>query len=177
MTTHAFVDESKERGLMVCAAVLAPADLAPTRTAMRGLVHPGSSRVHMTKERPARRNLIVKTIAGLPVRVHIYDAKAFNPREGLKAREQCLRQLVADLSVAGCQRLVLERDESIEAHDRRILYAAVHEHGLVDALRYDHLRANEEPLLWIADAVAWCWTRDGSWRDQVAPVIAGVRKV
>lgn len=61
MTTRAFVEESKERGLLVCAAVLAPADLSAARVAMRGLVHPGSERVHMSKERPARRGLIART--------------------------------------------------------------------------------------------------------------------
>jgi hypothetical protein len=177
MTSHAFVDESKERGLLVRAAILSPTDLAGARATMRGLVHPGSERVHMSKERPARRSLIARTVAGLPVRAHIYDAKSFPPREELKAREQCLLRLVEDLADSGCQRLVIERDDSLVVHDRRTLYAAVHSRDLVDDLRYEHMRAKEESLLWVADAVAWCWNKGGSWRDQVNPVVAAVHHI
>lgn len=52
VSVHTFVDESKLRGLLVVAAVLAPRDLAQARTAMRELCLPGQARLHFTKERP-----------------------------------------------------------------------------------------------------------------------------
>jgi len=55
---HAFVDETKPGGLLMVAAVLAPRDLGPARTTMRGLCLPGQSRLHFTKERPGRRGQI-----------------------------------------------------------------------------------------------------------------------
>ena len=58
MSTHAFVDESKRRGLLVAAAVLHPRDLAPARTALRHLCLPGQSRLHFTKERPDRLGIM-----------------------------------------------------------------------------------------------------------------------
>lgn len=52
--------------------------------------------------------------------------------------------------------LVLERDDSVFELDRKVLYRAVRQSEGGD-LRYEHLRAREEPLLVIPDAIAWCW--------------------
>lgn len=40
MPVHAFVDETKVRGLLVVAATAEPRDLAPSRTVMRNLLLP-----------------------------------------------------------------------------------------------------------------------------------------
>ena len=34
-----------------------------------------------------------------------------------------------------------------------------------------------DPLLWIADAVDWCSSAGGAWRDRVAPIIAATQDV
>jgi hypothetical protein len=44
-------------------------------------------------------------------------------------------------------------------------------------LRYDHLKAPAEPMLWVADAVAWAWTHDGRWRAQVDRLVARVTQL
>ncbi len=49
--------------------------------------------------------------------------------------------------------------------------------NLAQELELFKVRAKEEPLLWIADAVAWCWSKGGSWRDQVSPVISAVHTI
>ena len=46
-----------------------------------------------------------------------------------------------------------------------------------DSLRYDHLRATAEPLLWVPDAVAWAWCRGGQWRRSAEPLITATRRV
>jgi len=35
-----------------------------------------------------------------------------------------------------------------------------------------HLRASQEPLLWVSDGIAWCLQRGGPWASAVAPLIA-----
>jgi hypothetical protein len=75
------------------------------------------------------------------------------------------------------QILVLERDDSLVAADRRVLYQQVQGQGLGGRLRYDHLRARDECLLIIPDAVAWSWARGGLWRKIVKPLVTGVRQV
>jgi hypothetical protein len=55
--------------------------------------------------------------------------------------------------------------------DRRVLYRAVHKSGVQDVLRYEHLRPRDEPLLWIADGAAWCWSQGHVWRDRIRPAV------
>lgn len=62
MPVHAFVDETKVRGLLVLAAVLEPRDLAPSRAAMRNLLLPRQSRLHFVKERDDRKRHILNTV-------------------------------------------------------------------------------------------------------------------
>lgn len=175
MSTHAFVDETKANGLLLVAAVLAPRDLAAARTTMRGLTLPGQSRLHFTKERPGRRREIAAAICRTGAVLDIYDATAI--RDQKQARSACLRQIVTDLAATGGQRLVLEQDDSLLEHDRAILYAAVRQAGIADSLTYEHLPGRSDPLLWIADAAAWCWTHGPTWRERLAPVVHHVKRL
>jgi hypothetical protein len=66
--------------------------------------------------------------------------------------------LAHDLSTRGTHQIVIELDESMLRHDKRTMYDATRK--IVDgpAPRDDWKRAHEDPLLWTADAVAWCWS-------------------
>jgi len=86
-----------------------------------------------------------------------YDATAI--RDHKQARAECLRHIIGDLAGAGAQRLVIEQDDSLLKHDQAVLYAAVRRAEVAGSLIYEHLPARSEPLLWIADAAAWCWTQ------------------
>ncbi len=66
---------------------------------------------------------------------------------------------------------LLEQDDSTVKSDRRILFEATGKHGLRDQLTYHHLRAKQEPMLWIPDAVAWCLDQGGEWPARVRPLI------
>jgi hypothetical protein len=43
-----------------------------------------------------------------------------------------------------------------------------------DTLTYLHEPKRSEPLLWIADAAAWCWTHP-EWRPRITPIVRNVR--
>ncbi|MFD2840633.1 hypothetical protein ACFSYH_08630 [Populibacterium corticicola] len=69
---------------------------------------------------------------------------------------------------------MIERDESIEKSDRQTLFREVRRHGLTDELNYVLETPYQEPLLWVADAIAWSYTKGGEWRQRVDPLIAGI---
>lgn len=175
LASHAFVDETKEGGYLVVAAVIVARDLDSSRTQMRALCLPGQVRLHFTKESPPRRRKIAAAICRTSTQVHIYDGSAYaNERE---AREACLRQLVVDLAEIKVHRLVIERDDSLVHSDVRVVREAMGKAGAANILSYEHLPPRAEPLLWIADAAAWCWTHGPQWRERITPVVARVIRV
>lgn len=175
MPVHAFVDETKVRGLLVVAAVLEPRDLAPSRAAMRSLLLPRQSRLHFVKERDDRKGQILNTVTGLPVRISLYDAGRL--RDGRAARRLCLEHIVADLATLSAHRLVIEQDDSLFRSDQETLYRAVRRSGVESTLVYEHLSPRLEPLLWIPDAVAWSWAKGAPWRERVSPVVHDVKEL
>jgi hypothetical protein len=58
-------------------------------------------------------------------------------------------------------RLVLEGDDSLIRWDNQRLIEFTRRHGSRDSLSYEFMRANEELLLGLPDAIAWCWTKGG----------------
>ncbi|TLW89225.1 hypothetical protein FFT09_22605 [Saccharomonospora piscinae] len=168
-----FVDETKRPNLLLTAAALPPQQVASARRVLRGLVLPGQRRLHLVKESPARRKQILDAITELDPTVAVYDA-AQHPRR--RQREACLQALVTDLSATNAARVILELDEVVRDIDRNVLYRRVRETGATD-LRYEHLRAHEEPLLAIPDAIAWCWSRGGAWQARVHELVDTIRTV
>jgi hypothetical protein len=69
---------------------------------------------------------------------------------------------------------VLELDDSLEAQDRLVIREQLRKADRQDALRYEHRRAYEEPLLSIPDAVAWSWCKSSRWRKLVDPLVTEV---
>ena len=138
---------------------------------MRALCLPGQQRIHFSKEQPRRRAQIVAAISRLDVEVRIYDASAH--ADYRQARTACLRRVVYDLAGMKAQRLVIEQDaDSLVSADQADLWlSAVHAEGAANTLTYEHVPPRTEPLLWVADAAAWCWTRDRQWRMRIQPVI------
>jgi hypothetical protein len=59
----------------------------------------------------------VTALCSSGVLVDIYQAAQSDPH---KAREACLRQLVADLARAGAHRLVIEQDDSLIKSDQAL---------------------------------------------------------
>lgn len=169
MSAHVFVDETKERGLLVAAAVVLPEDVGPVRRAIRDLILPGQRRIHFHKERDDRRRQIIAAVAKLSAHAVIFDARGH--RSARAAREACLVALVEHAAKINAARLVLERDDSTFQADQRLLFEQVRRTGMSGALRYDQLRAHEECLLAIPDALAWCWAKGGRWKTSVQRVV------
>ncbi|MEV4267611.1 hypothetical protein [Kribbella sp. NPDC049584] len=164
MPIHVFVDETKSGGLLMAAARCQAEDVAVNRKALRTLLLPGQERLHFNHEKAARRKQILDVIAGFHLLVDLYPA----PRDSLQDRRKCLDAIVRDCGPAA-ERLVVEMEESTYERDRRWLREAARRYGYHETLRWDVLVAKADPLLWVPDAVAWCWMRGGAWRRAVAP--------
>ena len=169
---HVFVDETKSRDYVMAAAAFLPADLTGARKLMRSLLLPGAHRIHFTHEKPARRRQLLESMCELDVQVTLYVAQT---RDHVAGRRGCMKSILDDVLEQRARMLVLERDESVELADRRLI---------ADRFRleqkppqYRHLAAREEPLLWISDAVAWCAQRGGEWRQAAGALVVDEREV
>jgi hypothetical protein len=74
-------------------------------------------------------------------------------------------------------RLILEHDTSTQKPDETLLRTRIRSLDPPMELRFDHLRAHQECLLALPDAIAWCWARGGQWRTKVEGIVSDIRKV
>lgn len=164
---HAFVDESERSGrYLMCAILVAHSNLATTRRALASLCLAGQRRIHLTKERPSRRRLILDRVSAMRLRARIHVSTS-----GKGARDACLRTLVPDLASLGVGRLVIEPIESLVTHDKDVVYDALRRLDGLGRLAYEHVEARHEPILWAADAIAWAWGAGNDWRRRVTRVV------
>jgi len=159
---------------MIMACVL-PEDLVSARSELRKLLLPNQRKIHFTSERDSRRRFIITQMIKIGVTATIYAAPP--GIHELAARQACLRELALDARHRNAEMLVIERDDSTLEHDRRTLFESLGSARHVDAVRYEHRRPHEESLLWLPDAIAWCWSKGGSWRERVQDAVTEVVNV
>lgn len=172
--SHLYIDESKAKGYTLVAAAVIPGDVLALRKEIAKLRKRGQRRVHFVKEDDSRRREIIAAFSDLGVQVCLFHAQGMTEPEG---REACLSAMVARAAAGGTRRIVLEKDASIENWDRRILYRELGKHGARDLITYQHEAAYDEPLLWIPDGIAWCYSRGGDWRRRIDGLIVDVTKL
>lgn len=164
-----FVDESKARGYYVVATATAAGSVRAANKQLRELLKSGQNRIHFKSESDSRRRLILSAMSRLDVRVSVWVARG---RPDKEARPLCLAALVEEAVTGGASSLMIERDASIERADRRLIAAALRRTGVAD-LRYEHCAPHEQPLLWVSDAVAWCYSNGGDWVRRVEGIVDG----
>lgn len=160
-----YVDESKSKCFCMVGVVVARHDMDRVSRAMQEARVRGSSWIHFTKEKDAERSRILRVISALPVQALVVEATA---TKGKVARDQVLAAVTRWAVEHGVARMVLDLDASTLQSDRRVIRQVLVESG--GELEYDHRRSRESPLLWLPDAVAWCWTRGGRWRQSADEV-------
>lgn len=170
---HVYVDESKRKEFVLVAAGVLPGDLDKARHQVRSLYLPGQRGIHMTNEKEGRQRTILRTFCELDVEVDLYVARRGSYKTDVLARRRCLEALVEDAAKAGYAEICLDRDETIEDQDRRVIRRSLQTAGYLDHLRYHHSKCNAEPLLAIPDAVAWAWPQR-SWRGECNGLVRNV---
>lgn len=162
---HLYVDESTAGDYLLMCAAIASSDAPQMRSAMRGLLLPGSRSLHMRKEHK-RATSILNTVVDLDPRVAIFRVPKTTP--ALEARRASIHALAALACHLRSDRVVFDTIDSMVARDRAWVIEGVHIAGApTPPFSYHHLRRHEEPLLWIADAVGWAWARGGQHRREV----------
>jgi hypothetical protein len=176
VTVHAFVDESSRSFRYIVAVVMVePSDLSSTRTALRGMLLPGSREVHFCKEKDSRRRAIADVVARLPVTVTIYTCEYEHMEE--RVRQACIARLTRDLLRVDAHRLVLDSRSAQDGndqdrHDAETIRGVLGKRPSETLLVYEHMTSTSEEMLWIADVVAWYWGAGKHWRQRIVPVIS-----
>jgi hypothetical protein len=170
---HAFVDESIRRRYLLCAAMVRPENLDDSRRELRMMLLPGQRRLHFSQESAPRRKALLSRMSRMNVQAAIYECAG----KEAGARRAGIRLVVQDLVAIGARRLVVESREGRDRVDRRTIRAALFDAGAIDRLGYEHMRPSEEPLLWVADAVAWAYGAGQTWRRRVGGIVEVVTRV
>lgn len=162
-----YVDESKARGYYVVATASAVGSVQASEKALRSLLKPGQRRIHFKSERESRRREILSRMNELDVRVAVWVVKG---KPNKVARDLCMAGVAIEACRSGADQLIIERDDSLVAADRRLI-AGVLRREEATGLRYQHAAPHEYPLLWVSDAVAWCYSNGGDWMRRAEPLV------
>ena len=140
---------------------------------MRSLRVAGARTVHFKHERDSIKKDIAAALVSARMRARIY----LGCGDPETIREHALRVLVTDLAAVGMRRVILDSRGPDRDHlDKQVIRTALAA-SEVDTVAYEHLRSHQEPVLWAADAIAWCYGAGGDWRRRVQPVVEAVTDV
>jgi len=158
---HWFVDETKATGFSLVAVGFDGSDVGYSRAKMLRLTRlPGrkGSALHFTKENDATRSASYQVIKELP----IVSILVIRPATGSHddPRQEAMRAMAKIARERRPQRIVIERDTSVEHLDKRWLHEEL---AGLSGIEYQHLGKKEDPLLWVADGIAWALNRGGRW--------------
>jgi hypothetical protein len=171
---HVFIDESKSRNYYIAAAAAEPAIAPDLDRAIRQLTRPGQRRIHFKTERDSSRRTILAKLSALEISVHVYLAEGLPDKI---ARPLLLEAVVADLAASRATRLMIERDESLVDADRRTIRSALIANDYVHDLVYEHRAPVDYAMLWVSDAVAWCYQAGGDWIRRAEPLVTGTTRI
>lgn len=171
---HVFIDESKSKNYYIAAAATGPATAPDLDRAIRQLTRPGQRRIHFKTERDSSRKTILSKLSTLEISVHVYVAEGVPDKI---ARPLLLEALVADLAASRATRLMIERDASLVDADRRTIRRALVTNNYVHDLVYEHRAPTDYAMLWVSDAVAWCYQAGGDWIRRAKPFVTGITRV
>ncbi len=149
----------------MCVVVVANDDVDVLRRPVRSFCLPGQRRWHFVHERDSRRRQIIDAIvASGQVTALIYHGKG---RDG-DIRAESFRRMVQPLLDRSVTRLIIESREGRDDLDRQVLVDQLR--GRPEAFLYDHMPPHGDPLLWIADAFAWCSSAAGIWQERIEAI-------
>lgn len=158
VTPCAYADESLRRaagGMYVVADVVVHGGHEDVRLAVRACLLRRQPRFHWRDESEAQRERMLAAFVDLSVAGRIYVHEPLERRGDVRARALCLNALLWDLWQGHVDGLVLEsRQEHGDYRDRQTIAHAQRACRASPTLHYGFERPHEEPLLWLADAIA-----------------------
>jgi hypothetical protein len=167
-----FVDESRRRDYLLCAAVVADADIDSARRVMRDLKPRNRNRLHMKDETRNRDRLISEFVRLRPIaEAHVFvGAMQGTRRTERNVRSRCLDTLACYAAEAGATRILVESC-SQDKQDRAAMTDALARIGALDRVRVAIDAPTSHELLWAADLIAWAYGGGGTLRSVIAPLV------
>jgi len=162
---HVFIDETKARDYLMVGVWIAPDRVPSMRLRVRELLLAGRFRLHFHKERDVHRKRALETFLTLGIVATV--VRIDHGHASRDARGRALTALLGDAVGRAARRVVIEVDESLRQHDLQVARPV-----LGPETQLVHLRASQEPLLWVSDGIAWSLQRGGAWAAAVEPLIA-----
>lgn len=164
--TDAFVDESIRGRRYLMACVMAEVRHLPEmRLTMRDLaLH---QRVHFNNESTARKRLVLSVIATMPITAFVVVAQRGHGVTEFAARNACLAAIVEQVQGRKIPLLVIESRDDDREDERHLVRVRRPEPWL----SFEHRQPNHEPMLWVADAIAWAQGAGNNWRTLIEPVV------
>lgn len=142
--------------MYLLAAVLAPPERsALLRDDLRALVPGNRDRIHWRDESPALKHEFAGLIAASRLAGLVVVGFGVDQRKQERARRHCMEELVRNLAQLDVGRIWIEnRTASLNRGDLRMVDALRSKKVLAPSVRVDFARPSEDPMLWIADALA-----------------------
>jgi len=122
--------------------------------------------LHFVKETERTRAAAYRAIAAMPISVTLVSVPRtvrHNP-----ARELAIRCVIQRATESRPRRIVFELDIHALKNDRRLLQAGL---AKCPGVEYQHLGKGDDPMLWVADGMAWAVQRGGKWLATVENLI------
>ena len=158
----AYIDESKDKQYLFVLNVVSPKSLPMLRKALAGQLLAGQRSIHFRKESSRRRIKLIRILLSLDFRLIVFKTNRSPPSE---ARNSLIQVVCENTKKFAITDLVFELDQlSLESDITQL-------NKLRPEVQWDHRQRHQEPLLWVADAVAWCVNRGGEWERLVRPMI------
>lgn len=155
-----FLDESKAKNYVFIGVLVPDGDAPRLRKRVASLKMPGQRSIHFVKESDSRRRKLIQEFLDLGFSAVRFESREKNQKV---AREKCIREIVQFAVSSQIRNLVFERDASVLANDEKWLKDEIQKVGGIGAVGFIHLNRSEEPLLWVADSIAWSDYRGGEW--------------
>jgi hypothetical protein len=173
LSIQTFVDECKAGGFSLAAASIPCRDVPRLRSVVNSLRMPMQPRLHFVDESTQKRKNVITTLTDAGgIKTVVYDARGFDdPKEG---HDVAVTRMAADQAAIPASRIVVEADDSVVIAEQLIIREQLGLAGVEAIVGVDHMRAREEPLLAIPDAVVWCYTHGGEWMKLAESLIADV---
>ena len=157
-----YIDECKQKPYLLTATLVLQRENSVARRALRQLLLPGQRSLDFKSENSRRKRQILGVLIKLNFKLLVIKCDAL-PRH--RTRNCAFESLLAYRNAYSISHLVIELDETVRVTDNQLLKQ------LQEPLLWDHRHRHEEPLLWVADAAAWCVNRGGEWERMVRPLI------
>jgi hypothetical protein len=163
-----YIDECKQDPYLLVGVLVAEYDKVSLRKILSSLLLYRQRSIHFKNENSRHKKRVLASLQKHEFQVvvfrHVLTTK-------LGGRNQTLKRLVSYSLGARVSQLVFELDETSRISDDQMLANCI---PLVSGRRlinWEHRLRHQEPLLWVADAVAWCVNRGGEWERLVRPMI------